>query len=57
MILALFHGQGCVERGFNVNKDMLQPNLEGMSLTSQRMIASVNYNNQGVDRFSFQSLQ
>ena len=30
MILVLFHGQGCVETEFNVNKDMLQPNLEGM---------------------------
>ena len=38
MILALFHGQGCVEIGFIVNKDMLQPNLEGMSLISRRMI-------------------
>ena len=38
MIVVLFHGQGCVERGFNVNKDMLQPNLEGMLLISQRMI-------------------
>ena len=38
MILVLFHGQGCVERGFNVNKDILQPNLEGTSLMSQRMI-------------------
>ena len=36
-ILVLVHGQGCAERGFSVNKDMLQPNLEGMSL-SQRMI-------------------
>ena len=36
MILVLFHGQGCVERGFIVNKDMLH--LEGMSLISQRMI-------------------
>ena len=26
MILVLFHGQGCVERGFSVNKDMLRPN-------------------------------
>ena len=24
MILVLVHGQGCVERGLNVNKDMLQ---------------------------------
>ena len=38
MIVALFHGQGCVERGFNVNKDLLQPYLEGMLLISQRMI-------------------
>ena len=37
-ILVLFHGQGCVERGLNVNKDMLQPNLEGTSLMSQRII-------------------
>ena len=37
MILVLVHEQGCVERGFNVNKDALQPNLEGMSL-SQKMI-------------------
>ena len=37
MILVLVDRQGCVERGFNVNKDMLQANLEGMSL-SQRMI-------------------
>ena len=38
IILVLFHGQGCIERGFIVNKDMLQPSLEGMSLISQRMI-------------------
>ena len=38
IILVLFYGQGCVERGFNVNKDMLQSILEGMSLISQRMI-------------------
>ena len=38
MILVLFREQECVERGCNVNKDILQPNLEGMSLISQRMI-------------------
>ena len=38
MILALFHGQGCLERGFIVNKNILQPNFEGMSLISQKMI-------------------
>ena len=37
MILVLSHGQGCAERGFNVNKGMLQPHLEGMPL-SQKMI-------------------
>ena len=37
MILVLVHGQGCVERGFNVNKDMLQRNLKGLPL-NQRMI-------------------
>ena len=38
IILALFHGEGCVERGFIVNKDMLQPNLEDMSIISLTMI-------------------
>ena len=38
MILVLFYGQGCIERGFNVNTDMLQQNLEGMLLISQKMI-------------------
>ena len=38
MILVLFHGQGCVERESNVNKDVLQPNLVAMLLISQRMI-------------------
>ena len=36
MILVLFHGQGCIERGFIVNKDMLD--LEGVSLISQKII-------------------
>ena len=39
MFLVLFHGQECVERGFNLNKDMLKPNLEGILLISQRMIS------------------
>ena len=38
MILVLFYGQGWVEIGFNVNKDMSQPNLEDMSLISLRGI-------------------
>ena len=35
MILVLFHGQGCIERGFSVNKEILQLNL---GVVSQRMI-------------------
>ena len=38
IILVLFHGQGCIERGFNVNNDMLQPHLDGMLLISMRII-------------------
>ena len=38
MILVLFYGQGCAERVFNVNKSILQTNLEGMLLISQIMI-------------------
>lgn len=37
MILVLSYGQTFVERGFNINKNMLQPNLEGLPLTSQRL--------------------
>ena len=38
VILVLFHAQGCIERGFNVNNDMLQPHLDGMLLISMRII-------------------
>ena len=34
-----------IERGFNVNKDMLQPNLEGMSLIKPRMIYNLLVSN------------
>ena len=34
----MIHGQAQVERGFNVNDTMLQPNLQALSLQSQRMI-------------------
>ena len=37
-ILALIFGQAFVERGFNVNKNFLQQDLEGLSLASQRLI-------------------
>ena len=38
LVLILFHGQASVEREFNVNENMLQPNLQEKSLTSQRII-------------------
>ena len=38
MVLTLFHGQASVERGFNINRAMLQPNLMSKSLTSQRLV-------------------
>ena len=38
MVLTLFHGQASVERGFNINKAMLQPNLMSKSLTTQKLI-------------------
>ena len=38
MVLTLFHGQASVERGFNINKAMLQSNLMSKSLTSQRLV-------------------
>ena len=37
MVLTLFRGQASVERGFNIKKAMLQPNLMSKSLTSQRL--------------------
>ena len=38
LVIILFHGHALLERGFNVNKNMLQPNLQEKSLTSQRII-------------------
>ena len=38
MVLTLFHGQASVERGFNINKAVLQPNLMNKSLTSQKLV-------------------
>ena len=52
MILVFFHGHGCIKRGFIVDKVMLQPNLEGMSLLSQRMI----YNHLVSNEFPPQSI-
>ena len=38
LLLTLSHGQGAVERGFSVNKDVLAPNLKATSLTALRLI-------------------
>ena len=56
MILVLFHGQGCIERGFSVNKEILQLNLGVVSKSENDLwsfsfkwfIPTVNYNKQGV---------
>ena len=37
MILVLSYGQTFVERGFNINKNMLQPNLEGLPMHYQEI--------------------
>ena len=38
MALILIHGQAHVERGFNVNKGLLEPNMESTSIKAQRLI-------------------
>ena len=38
MILTLSHGQSAVERGFSVNKEVLQDNMQEKSLVAQRVI-------------------
>ena len=40
MLLTLCHGQAAVERGFSVNKEVLNPNLQEMSLRAIRLIYS-----------------
>ena len=40
MLLTLSHGQAAVERGFSVNKEILNPNLQEMSLRAIRLIYS-----------------
>ena len=40
MLLTLSHGQATVERGFSVNKEVLNPNLQEMSLRAIRLIYS-----------------
>ena len=36
--LTMFHGQAGVERGFNVNKELLVENIQEASLISQRQV-------------------
>ena len=38
MILCLNHGQAAVERGFSVNKNLLQVNITEASVVAQRII-------------------
>ena len=38
MLLTLCHGLAAVERGFSVNKEVLNPNLQEMSLREIRLI-------------------
>ena len=40
LILTLSHGQATVERGFSVNKEVLAPNLQEMSLAAMRLVHS-----------------
>ena len=40
ILLTLSHGQGTVERGFSVNKEILAPNLQEVSLRSIRLVHS-----------------
>ena len=40
----MFHGQGSVERGFSVNKELLVTNLTQQSIISQRLVyGTINY--------------
>ena len=38
MVLVLSHGQATAERGFSVNKQVLEVNMQGKSLEAQRVI-------------------
>ena len=51
-LLTLFHGQASVERGFSVNKEVVAPNLEEVSLASIRLVQiSMMENNMKVADF------
>ena len=38
IICSMSHGQACIERGFSVNTEVLDPNMEEHSLKSQRLV-------------------
>ena len=38
IICSMSHGQACIERGFSVNTEVLDPNMEELSLKSQRFV-------------------
>ena len=40
LLLTLSHGQATVERGFSVNKEVLNPNLQEISLQAIRLVHS-----------------
>ena len=40
MLFTLSHGQAAVERGFSVNKEVLNPNFQEMSLRAIRLTYS-----------------
>ena len=40
LLLTLSHGQAMVERGFSVNKEVLSPNLQELSLQAIRLVHS-----------------
>ena len=40
LLLTLSHGQATVERGFSVNKEVLTPNLQEVSLQAIRLVHS-----------------
>ena len=40
ILLTFSHGQGAVERGFSISKEVLAPNLQEMSLTVLRLTHS-----------------
>ena len=40
MMLSLSHGQADIERGFSVNKDLVQPNMQQNTLVAKRLVYS-----------------